>query len=469
MIELKQVTVVKSGRKLFRNFSFEFNPGEHWVIQGGNGAGKTLLLQLIAGVAHPVEGQVVYSFIHAKDWDTLYTQRLEKIHFIPTHWLQALLSGHQGLFYQQRYYSMDDSMLPKVRDLFIGNIMASKSFSFSESFDISALLDLPVTRLSNGQLKKVIILRQLAKNIPKVLLFDYPFDGLDSESRQDLNNFLDALANRFGIQIILADHGHDFPGVINRRLVLDKFQIAETGPVQKIPARRNTGVTSASIDRTGEPVVEMKKVTIAYGGKKIISDLDWRINRGERWALTGRNGSGKTTLFSLIYADHPMAYSQKVFLFGKRRGSGESIWDIKKRINYFGPEQIHFLDNQSKNVSCREYIHMQRHTNIHRLPDLIDFFEAEDYIDEPMKILSSGQMQLALLMNMFLDDRELLLLDEPFQFLDPANHERLNSYLHNYLSNDITLVMITHDEQDVVQWTQLRKHLIADYTEGDFV
>ena len=213
---------------------------------------------------------------------------------------------------------------------------------------------------------------------------------------------------------------------------------------------------------TGEkdqPVVEMEDLTIAYSGKKILSNLNWRINKGERWALTGKNGSGKTTLFSLIYADHPMAYSQRVFLFGKRRGSGESIWDIKKRINYFGPEQIHFLNPKALTLSAREYILMQTHKDPERLDKLIDFFNAEGYIHSPLRFLSSGQLQLALLMNMFLDDKELLLLDEPFQFLDPHNHEKVTHYLNHYLDKDITLVLITHDEKDVVKWTQLRKRL----------
>jgi ABC-type Mn2+/Zn2+ transport system ATPase subunit len=78
-----------------------------------------------------------------------------------------------------------------------------------------------------------------------------------------------------------------------------------------------------------------------------------------------------------------------------------------------------------------------------------------------MKTLSSGQLQMVLLINMFLDDRELLLLDEPFQFVDPTNHEKVNRYLHHYLNKNTTLVMITHDEKDVAQWTQLRKHLTA--------
>ena len=205
--------------------------------------------------------------------------------------------------------------------------------------------------------------------------------------------------------------------------------------------------------------VSVEGLTKSYGIKPLFSNISFHIEEGDKIALVARNGSGKTTLFSLIYADHPMAYSQRVFLFGKRRGSGESIWDIKRRINYFGPEQVHFLDAQSKNLTAREYIHTQGHKNIAELPDLINFFEADDYIDLPMKTLSSGLLQMVLLMNMFLDDRELLLLDEPFQFLDPKNHERVNQFLHHYLNANTTLVMITHDEKDVAQWTQLRKHI----------
>src|SRR5690606_24900010 len=154
------------------------------------------------------------------------------------------------------------------------------------------------------------------------------------------------------------------PSIITHKLTLENFSIAEATKlalIQSKPVIPLTPVTQAN--PVGEPVVEMKDLTIAYSGKKIISDLNWRVNKGERWALTGKNGSRKTTLFSLIYADHPMAYSQKVFLFGKRRGSGESIWDIKKRINYMGPEQMHFLDHRAQAFTGREYITMQAHKN----------------------------------------------------------------------------------------------------------
>ena len=462
MIELKNISLSKGSRKLFEDFSFTIRPDEHWLIQGDNGSGKTLLLQLLAGATHPQQGEVKHSFISGADWDTLYRERQEKIHFIPTHWLQSFLGGFSGLFYQQRYYAMDDTDLPKVGDV-LGECYHESLMAISSgSFNIAPLLGLPLTRLSNGQLRKVILLRQLARTIPEVLILDYPFDGLDAESRKDLNQFIEQIAQKFGIQIILVDHGHDVPSVMNRRLVLENFRVKFTEDIRhddSAPPLPPAGVAAKPSDGNPVVVVEMRDVTIQYNGKKIISNLNWRISKGERWALTGKNGSGKTTLFSLIYADHPMAYSQAVFLFGKRRGSGESIWDIKKRINYFGPEQTHFLNPRTINLTAREYISMQPHKNPGGVADLVSFFNAEKYIDLPLKHLSSGQVQMVLLMNMFLEEKELLLLDEPFQYLDPHNHQRITDYLSHYLSKDITLVMITHDERDVARWTQHRKTL----------
>lgn len=461
MIELTNITLFKGGRRTFENFSFRVGQGEHWIIQGRNGSGKTLLLQLLAGAIYPQSGKVRHSFISGNDWDTVYVERLEKIHFIPTHWIQAFLSGFDGLFYQQRYYTMDETKLPTVRDVLGSELAEMHNLPLSSNFDITPLLDLPITRLSNGQLKKVVILRQLAKNIPKVLLMDYPFDGLDVQSRTDLIALIEEISMRFAIQIILTDHGGNIPLVINRKLVLENFRILSSEAVtttRSVPVPAS-GSVSHIVTAQHSPVVEMRDLTIAYGGKKILSHFNWRINKGERWALTGRNGSGKTTLFSLIYADHPMAYSQQVFLFGRRRGSGESIWDIKRRINYLGPEQIHFLNPKTITLTARQYVERQPHKNVGRLESLIRFFSAGNWFDLPVKSLSSGQLQMVMLINMFVDERELLLLDEPFQFLDPENHERVTQYLTQYLDQAITLVLITHDEKDVSRWTQLRKNL----------
>lgn len=462
MIKLNNISVIKGGVTIFEDINFRIGPGEHWVIQGNNGSGKTLLLEVLAGRLHPHRGEVRHSFIEGNDWDTLHRQRSDKIHFIPTHWIQAFLAGFETLFYQQRYYSVDETQLPRVRDILGEDKSPSDLRRFSESFNIDSLLDLPLIRLSNGQLKKVIIVRQLMKNIPRLLLIDYPFDGLDAESRRDLMSFIDELATKFGIQIVMAAHGQELPDVINRRLVLDRCRIVAQEVVNSAHGSRDLPLAPPVPlpETSGDPVVEMKSVTIAYGGKKIIHHLDWCIRRGEKWALTGKNGSGKTTLFSLIYADHPMAYSQKVYLFGKRRGSGESIWDIKRKINYFGPEQIHFLNPSVIRMSGRDFMLQQPGGKPDQLERLIHYFNAESYVDRPVRTLSAGQLQMLLLMNTFLSDRELLLLDEPFQFLDEDHQRQVTAYLTQYLHANKTLVLITHDERHVARWTHHRKHLV---------
>lgn len=268
MIELKDITFTKGGKKIFQNFNLIIQSGEHWVIQGENGSGKTLLLHLLAGMAHPQSGRVYHSFISGNDWDTLYKQRQEKIHFIPTQGLQAFLVGFEGLFYQQRYYAMDDTQLPRVKDV-LGEWEQLPNAITANNFNIIHLLDLPITRLSNGQLKKIIILRQLARNIPAVLILDYPFDGLDAGSRLDFIGFIDKVSVEFGIQFILADHGANLPSIINRRLILDRFRTADNYPrLTAAPRVQFPERTPLQQLTNNSPVVEMQDLTIEYGGKK---------------------------------------------------------------------------------------------------------------------------------------------------------------------------------------------------------
>lgn len=459
MIEIENVDVTRSGRKVLQNFSWKSGAREHWVLKGANGSGKTMLLELIAGNIHPSVGEVRYDFIKGTTWEDRFRERKEKIHYIPAHAIQTFLSSHHELFYQQRYYSIGDTDIPPVRDIFGNDLHNLHALSFPASFNIDALLDLELTRLSNGQLKKVLILKNLVKQLPEIVLFDHPFEGLDHTSRLDLIKFIDHISEAYDIQIIMADHHDHLPTVINRALVMERGKIKSIEnrtPSPLAPARKELNGTRVA-QKTSDPVVEMRNVTIQYGRREILKNINWTVQRGDRWALSGRNGSGKTTLFSLIYADHPMAYSQQVYLFGKRRGSGESIWDIKNRINYLGPELINYLNPARTPGTTREYITAQHKRNIiPELQELIHFFHVTDFIDQPVKYLSSGQLQLMLLINYFLSEKELLLLDEPFQFLDPHQKDRVHEYLRLHLSKNVTLILITHDEEDVERWTERR-------------
>src|SRR6218665_3863194 len=110
MIELSNVEVIRTGQKLFQDFSWTIASHEHWVITGANGSGKTWLLELLAGNLHAAKGTVAYDFIEGTTWDERYQQRKQRIHYIQAHAIQTFLQRHE-IFYQQRYYSIGDERI----------------------------------------------------------------------------------------------------------------------------------------------------------------------------------------------------------------------------------------------------------------------------------------------------------------------------------------------------------------------
>ncbi|HEY5750478.1 MAG TPA: ATP-binding cassette domain-containing protein [Chryseolinea sp.] len=456
MIEIKNADVVRSGLRLFQDFNWQINDGEHWVITGPNGSGKTVLLEMLAGMTHLPKGEIHYDFISGDSWDERHAERKRKIHYIPTHALQAFLNNNPNLFYQQRYYTMAPDDVITVRQILGEGVEELSSLPMPANLSITHLLDVDVTRLSNGQLKKVLFHKSLIREIPRVLLLDYPFEGLDPGSRKDLCELIDFMANTYGIQMIMVDHYHQLPTVINRRLVLEDFSIRqkETIAAQPFDDPHSKPSVARETATEGEPVIAITDLRIQYGEKVILEHFHWQVNKGERWALVGRNGAGKTTLFSMIFADHPMAYTQDIFLFGKRRGTGESIWDIKRRIAYLGPELINYLAPKTIAATGRDYVrNIHRNAETQTLNALIDYFQVAPFIDKPVRFLSSGQLQMLLMISTFLTEKELILLDEPFQFLDLDQRARVRAYLQAHLHPETTLILITHDEQDIADWT----------------
>lgn len=461
MIEIKNVGVIKAGKELFKNFSWRTRSGDNWIVRGPNGSGKTLFLEMLSGMAHVSHGEIHYDFIGGKSWDARFAQKKALITYIPAQTLQLFVHG-QDLFYQQRYYSMDDTSVATVRNVLGDDIVKLDELNIPTSLSITHLLDVEVSRLSNGQIKKLLIVKSFLKGIPRLLLLDYPFEGLDSESRVNLSGLIDFVAKHHRVQIVLVDH-HYKPACINKILTLHNFKIEKIGNVEEdISSPRHEVSVPMQNDRFAGPaeIIRIDNLNLKYGNYVVFKEFSWLVHKGERWALTGRNGAGKTTLFSLIFADHPQAYAQHVFLFGRRRGTGESIWDIKSRINYLGPEQVTFLDSRRMNLTVRDYIQgVSAVMNGGTFEHLTKHFDAWSFIDKTVNTLSSGELQLLMIFICFLSEKELWLLDEPFQFLDPVRKDRLKTYLSAHLRKDVTFILITHNDDDLAEWTDKRKRL----------
>jgi molybdate transport system ATP-binding protein len=184
--------------------------------------------------------------------------------------------------------------------------------------------------------------------------------------------------------------------------------------------------------------------------------VSWTVQRGERWAVLGPNGSGKTTLLSLLCGDHPQAYSNDIHLFGRRRGTGETIWDVKRNVGLLSPEfHLYFTEplTAARTAATGFFDTLaDRPTTPEqndRVAELFAAFGIEHLADRAFKTLSTGEQRLVLLARALVKRPPLLILDEPFQGMDPTATERCRDYLDRELGSDQTLLFVTHEPSEL--------------------
>ena len=201
-------------------------------------------------------------------------------------------------------------------------------------------------------------------------------------------------------------------------------------------------------------------VSYRYEGaeEEVLKDVSFTIHQGERLALVGLNGAGKSTLLSLVCADNPQSYACDISLFGRKRGTGESIWEIKKHIGYVSPEMHRAY---LKNLPAIEIVASGLHDSIglYKRPQpeqmaicewWMDIFGIAELKDNPFLQLSSGEQRLALLARAFVKDPELLILDEPLHGLDTYNRRRVKKIIEAFCHRkDKTMIMVTHYESEL--------------------
>ena len=325
-------------------------------------------------------------------------------------------------------------------------------------FCMEPLLDKYIITLSSGELRKFQLTKTLFAN-PKLLIMDNPFIGLDAETRDQLKALLLQLAEERDIEIMLVmSKTDDIPSFVSE---VKWFGTQEPVPAHVLSPAQQEAILSlpyADHDYDCQHVIDMKKVTIRYGERTILKDLDWTVMNGERWALSGQNGSGKSTLLSLVCADNPQSYACDITLFDRPRGSGESIWDIKKHIGYVSPEMHR---SYKRNLPAIRIVAsgLMDSIGLYAIPNPKDYEKCHWWLnifgighlaDKPFLHLSSGEQRLVLLARAFVKDPQLLILDEPLHGLDLWNRRLAKDVIETFCQRKgKTMIMVTHYQEEL--------------------
>ena len=448
------VSVKLGGSTLLDQLDWTVYPGEQWAITGPSGSGKTVLAHTLLGT-HFHTGRINTS--------------AQRIAVVEQQHRFRNRPGSTSLYYQQRFNSSDaDQTITVEQELREYAGWEGQPDHWLDDLHIRPLLNKPLIQLSNGENKRVQLGIALL-NQPELLILDNPFLGLDAEGRATLHAIINHLTTR-GIQIMLITSPHELPESITHVGQLtngkwtflgsrsafhpeEKRDVAHLDPVLLGDLRSNFQQSEDFL-----LAVKMVDTSIKYGEATILDHINWEVRKGECWNVSGPNGAGKSTILSLITADNPQAYANEIWLFDRRRGTGESIWDIKRKIGFVSPELHLYFDSSA---TCLEVIASGLFDTIGLFRPLSDEQEAltlrwmqllslQDLRNRRLPQLSTGQQRMVLLARALIKNPPMLILDEPCQGLDEeqtAHFRRLIDTLCRAFTT--TLIYVSHYSQEL--------------------
>lgn len=459
-IILRNLCVDFEARFQLHNINWQLQPQQHWVITGTNGAGKSALAAVLAGVGDITSGS---------------TQDLPKRVGVVSFEAQASLIDAE--LKKDDADIMDvisdgtpvsEMLFEDCRDLDLARELAVK-------FDLEKLLDRAFRQLSTGESRKVMLIRALASK-PDLLVLDEPFDGLDSNTLAMLQDHLHTLVETTPMVMVL-NRFDEFPAFITHIAYVDQGQLVHQIHREDVTAynelyqllhlkttylsvpEADTETSTPKLD-TQSPLVRLHNITIQYGDQKIIDGLNWTIEPNQHWQLSGPNGSGKTGLLSLIVGDHPQCYVNDIFVFGFKRGSGESIWQIKQYIGYVSTalQWEYRVGTSLRNVIISGFydsigLYSKFTTQQGAIADQwLALLGMSDRADQPFNKMSYGDQRLLLIARAMVKHPPLLILDEPCLGLDDMNRQLVLALIEKICADSNTSVLyVNHHPEDQIK------------------
>jgi molybdate transport system ATP-binding protein len=456
-INITDLTVFLGGQYLLDNINLNIQAEEVWAIVGNSGSGKsTLAKALCKQIFH--RGEIVFKNNEGKNIEP-------RIQLVEQQHLFRNKSNVSQFYYQQRFNSSDaEDTHDVITEL--GDTEQDKLLAWINIFGLGEFLHKPLIQLSNGENKRLQLAKAM-KGDPELLILDNPYIGLDKEGRNKLDHALSELRS-MGKQFILISAVDELPDIVTHVAILEKGKVQTVLSHQEFKKMQQPGDPvllenipfnfPKSKDSEVLEIVEMKNVSIQYNEIPILKNINWKVNKGERWCVTGHNGSGKSTLLSLISADNPQAYANDIYLFGKKRGTGESIWDIKKNMGYVSPE-LHLFFEKSETVfnavasGLYDTIGLFRYVpeaDRKTVENWLSIIGIENLKDKRLHQLSLGEQRTVMLTRALVKSPPLLILDEPCQGLDKFQTQRFKAIVDTICdSSSTTLIYVSHYEHDV--------------------
>lgn len=446
-----------------RGVTWSLAPGTHWAVLGRNGAGKSTFLRLLRGAVHPAQGRGTCQWhLDGAPADALAAR--DRIAVVSPDEQDAFLRTGPNLTGEELIITG----LRRTMALFSPPTEDERrtAHSLLAAHGAEHLAQRAVRDLSRGQGRLVFIIRALA-TAPAVLLLDEAFDGLDRAARRHLRAVLDDAAA--STAVVLCSHRRaDLPRIITHVALIEDGRITRHGPVaDELAAIRDSSAVDCKRRAAPAPqltplradapsfLVRMRGASVRRNGRDLVSDADWTIRPGERWAVLGANGAGKSTLLRLVTAEYRSAAPGTVEWFG--HSGATDIWSVRRRLGMVSPE---IQANYRYDVAALEFVQSGFFASVslwrapspeqtERARQLMEFVDMAGMDARSIRSLSYGQLRRLLIARALAPRPDLLLLDEPYAGLDTPSRARLAAIITALCEAGASLVLTAHRAEEL--------------------
>lgn len=475
LISVRKAHVQYKGQHAFESLNFNWQHGQQWAIIGDSGRELTTFLEVLRGNSIVSKGEISRAFAEAYSVEKNQAGEVHSFRDLMSYVSQKYefrnRSHLQNFYFQQRFNSSESEETSSVREYLLQEkAKISGPWTLEKVVQLlrlEHLLDKSLLKLSNGETRRLALALGLMRQ-PKLYLMDQPMTGLDVKSRQQFGDFLKVLI-REGVHVILTTSANEIPegithvGRLNQSGICESWRSSDYHLIEKQVSQPSwdwdqlNRLLPKNLPQR-ETIIKLESVNIGYSQKQILKDLNWEVKPGEFWLLKGPNGSGKSTLISLLIGENPQAYSQNIWLFGRKRGSGESIWDVKRPTGFVAPELGRYFP---ANQSCRKVILSGLFDTMGLFKKVtpeqealavewMKLFQLENLADIPLNRLSLEQQRWTLLARALIKMPELLILDEASQGMDEFQRRLFRSTVEKIIEfSQITLIYVSHYSEDI--------------------